>query len=90
MNRLVAITAIVALLVGVLAGYLGWGTRASRLQATLDEAQARVGQLEQQLGDLRGKTQQLEARLKTAEADLDREKEMNRRLERLVGAGKGS
>ena len=90
MNRLVALSALVALLVGLLVGFLWWGMPMRQVQAKLDETQARAGRLEQQLADLQTKTQQLEARLKTAEADLDREKEMNRRLERLVGAGKGS
>ena len=88
MNRPVAVGALVALLVGLLAGFLWWGMSERHLQAELDDARSRAGRLEQQLQDVQTKTQQLQARLKTMQDDLDREKELNSRLNELVSRGK--
>jgi uncharacterized protein YoxC len=88
MNRSVAVGALVALLVGLLAGFLWWGTSERRLQAELDDARGRAGRLEQQMQDLQTKTQQLQAELKTMQDDLNREKELNSRLNELVSRGK--
>lgn len=88
MNRPVAVSALVALLVGVLAGFLWWGMPERRLEAELSDARNRAGRLEQQLGELQTKTQQLQAQLKTIEEDLGREKAMNSKLQELVSQGK--
>ena len=88
MNRPVAVGALVALLVGLLAGFLWWGMSEQRVQAELDDARSRAGRLEQQLQDVQTKTQQLQAQLKTMQDDLDREKELNSRLNELVSRGK--
>jgi uncharacterized protein YoxC len=88
MNRPVAVSALVALLVGLLAGFLWWGMSDSRLQAELDDARSRAGRLEQQLQDVQTRTQQLQTQVKTMQDDLNREKELNSRLNELVSRGK--
>jgi septal ring factor EnvC (AmiA/AmiB activator) len=95
MNRPVVITGVVAILIGLLVGFLSWGLSSRRLEAQLQDARTSAERLEQQLGDLRTQSQGLEAQLKTEKAsleavtaDLKREKEMNTRLQVLVGSGK--
>jgi septal ring factor EnvC (AmiA/AmiB activator) len=95
MHRLVALTAVVAVLVGALAGYLWWGLPTSRLGSELREARSSAERLGQQLADMRAQREQLEAQLKaekarreTLETDLKREKEVSARLHRLVSEGK--
>lgn len=95
MNRPVTITAIVAILIGLLVGFLWWGMPTSRLQAQLRDAQANATRLEQQMGEQKTQGEKLatelkdqKAKLETMEADLRREKEMNARLHLLVSKGK--
>jgi septal ring factor EnvC (AmiA/AmiB activator) len=95
MNRPVFITAIVAILIGLLAGFLWWGMPSGRLQAQLRDAKASTERLEQQMAEQRSQGERLDAELKaqkvkleTAETDLRREKEMNARLNLMVSHGK--
>lgn len=88
MNRLAAVTALVALLVGVLAGFLWWGIPTRRLATELTDTQSRADRLERELGELRGRLKTEASRLETAEKDLSREKAMNQRLQLLVSQGK--
>ena len=95
MSRLTLGTGVVAVVVGVLLGFLWWGAPSGRLQGRLQEAQANAVRLGQQVDDLRAQNERVEvqlkaerARLLTTEDDLRREKEMNSRLHVLVSQGK--
>lgn len=88
MNRLTVVVAVVALVLGLLSGFLWWGMPAGRLQTEVGEARARADRLEEQLGQLRGQLKTEKARLDAAEKDLSREKAMNQRLQLLVSQGK--
>lgn len=95
MNRIVLGSAIIALLVGGVAGFLGSGWRSGSLQTQLQDAQANVARFEQQVGELRAQNDQIGAQLKaelaraqSTETDLRREKEMNARLHLLVSNGR--
>ncbi len=88
MNRAFVSVGLVALLVGVLIGFLWWGAPANRLQAEMAATRARADRLEDQVNELQATTQRLGGQLKTAEADLRREKEMNARLQMVVSQGK--
>jgi len=95
MNRPLAVVAVVALLIGALAGYLWWGLPSSRLKTELQETQAGDQRLSRQLGELQARTRQLEAqlaeqrtRLEETERDLRAAREMNSRLQLLVSGGK--
>lgn len=94
MNRLMVASGLIALLVGI-AGVLGSGWRAGKLQTQLQDAQANAVRFEQQVGDLRAEKDQIAAQLKVArtraestESDLRREKEMNARLHLIVSEGR--
>jgi hypothetical protein len=84
MSRFVVVTTLVALLVGVLVGFLWWGMPVRWLQSELGEARTRA----ERVDELQAEAQQLEAQLKAAEADLGREREMNARLQAIVSQGK--
>ena len=91
MNRPGTIAAIVALLVGLLVGYLWWGTGTQQLERQLTEArgatQATQRQLEAAQTEARQTGEKLKAveeRLAGAEADLAKE-----RAQRARQAGKG-
>ena len=95
MNRLVVVGAIVGILIGVLVGFLWWGMPTQTAHGELDAARKRADGLEQQLDAARTDARGLETRLKetqdrlaAAEKDLTSVKEMNLKLQRLVGRGK--
>ena len=81
MGKLIVVVAIVALLIGGLAGFLWWGRSAQQTQAELGAARQRADDLEQKLREAHG-------RLATAETDLRRTNEMNAKLQMLVSEGK--
>lgn len=94
MNRVMTIAAVVALLVGVLGGFLYWGLPTRRLQADLRQAQERPAALERELDESRRQATKVEAelrtlqgRLKEAEGDLAREREQRGKLEALLSRG---
>ena len=78
MNRLVAIVAVVALLVGLLAGYLWWGVRTER---QLNEIQ---GQMFAAQSDLKA----AQDKIKTLEAELRMERDRRQRLEEVLTKGR--
>ncbi|MGH3118139.1 MAG: hypothetical protein ACRDQ2_13705 [Gaiellales bacterium] len=88
MNRLVIVSALVAAIVGLSAGFLWWGRPTARLQTELSGAQTSADQLTQQVDELRRKNQGLTTQLETVQRDLGREREMNSRLHLLVSEGK--
>jgi hypothetical protein len=64
MNRPVLITAIAAILVGVLVGFLWWGLPTTRLQAELAGREADGDRLGRQLEEARAQQERLEKQLK--------------------------
>ncbi len=92
MNRTVTIVGIAALLIGLLVGYLWWGTGTQGLEKQLADARAATQAVERQLEAARTearraaeKVKAVEERLAAVEADLARE-----RIRRAREAGKGS
>ena len=77
MTRMIAI-AVGAAVVGVLAGFLWWGTAANRLR---DE----IRTLQNQQGD---EIKTLQAKLKKTEEELQSERERRARLEQALSHGK--
>jgi multidrug resistance efflux pump len=95
MSRLLVVTGIAAILVGVLVGFLWWGLPSNRLRAELRGAQTNVESMGQQVDELRAQRDRLEAQLKTeksqreaAEGHLRREQEQSSRLQGLISQGK--
>jgi uncharacterized protein HemX len=95
MNRTLVVTAIVAVLVGALAGFLWWGLPTTRLQADLSGAQTSADRMGQQLEELRAERDRLAAELKAekaqreaAEGDLRREQEKTSRLQGVISQGR--
>ena len=91
MNRPGTIAAVVALLVGLLVGYLWWGTGTQQLGKQLAEARAATQAVQRQLEAAQTEARQagekvkaVEERLAAVEADLSRE-----RVQRARQAGKG-
>ena len=91
MNRTATIVGIVALLIGLLVGYLWWGTGTQRLEKQLADARAATQAVERQLEaaqtgarQVAEKVKAVEERLAAVEADLARE-----RIQRARQAGKG-
>jgi hypothetical protein len=95
MNRLVVITAIMAVLVGGLAEVLWQGGRSGRLESELRDAETRADHLAQELDAARTQSRRLAAELQTirarvdaAERDLRAEQGISSRLHLLVSQGK--
>jgi type VI protein secretion system component VasK len=80
MPRVIAI-AVGTLLVGVLAGFLWWGTAANRLR---DEMQT----LRNQQADTDAALKGLQAKLKKTEEELQSERERRARLELVISEGR--
>ena len=88
MNRLVGGTALVAILVGALGGYLWWGVPARRAESELRDAQSAAERVGQEAAELRAQLATEKSRRQTVEGDLRTAKEMNSRLHLLVSDGK--
>jgi septal ring factor EnvC (AmiA/AmiB activator) len=95
MNRPVIISAVAAVLVGLLVGFLWWGLPTGRLQTELRTSQSGAERLGQQLEEARAQGQRLEEQLKAEktqreamEAELRREKERSARLQTLISQGR--
>ena len=74
-------TAVGALAVGVLAGFLWWGTAANRLR---DEVRA----LQNQQADADASFKGLQAKIKKMEEELQSERDRRVRLEQVLSEGK--
>jgi hypothetical protein len=88
MNRLVVGTALVAILVGTLGGYLWWGVPARRAESEFRDAQSAAERVGQEAAELRAQLAAEKSRRQTVEGDLRTVKEMNSRLHLLVSDGK--
>lgn len=91
MNRTGTIVGIAALLIGLLVGYLWWGTATQGLEKQLADARAATQAVGRQLEaaqtkaqEAAGKVKAVEERLAAVEAELARE-----RAQRARQAGKG-
>ncbi|OGK97151.1 MAG: hypothetical protein A3J45_01615 [Candidatus Rokubacteria bacterium RIFCSPHIGHO2_02_FULL_69_13] len=78
MKRRIAVAAIIALLVGLLAGYLLWGVRTQR---QLNEVQ---GQMLVVQSDLKA----AQDKIKALEAELRQERDRRQKLEEIVTKGR--
>ena len=88
MNRLVVGTALVAVLVGVLGGYVWWGVPARRAQSELRDTRSAAERVGQEASELRTQLIRERSRRQVVEDDLRTVKEMNSRLHLLVSDGK--
>lgn len=79
-TRVIAI-AVGALLVGVLGGFLWWGTMANRLR---DEVRA----LQNQRADADAELKGVQGKLKKTEEELQAERERRSRLEQVISGGR--
>ena len=84
MNRTGTIVAIVALVIGLLVGFLWWGTGTQRLEKQLADARAATQAVERQLEAAQTEARKAAEKVKAVEADLARE-----RAQRAGEAGKG-
>ncbi|PYN79309.1 MAG: hypothetical protein DMD96_17470 [Candidatus Rokuibacteriota bacterium] len=83
MTRVITI-AVVAGLVGVLVGFLWWGTAARRMQEDLRALQSERAAAEAAREELKG----VQTKLKKTEEELQSERERRSRLEAIVSEGR--
>jgi uncharacterized protein YlxW (UPF0749 family) len=94
MSKSMIAVILVAVMVGILGGFLWWGVPTRRLQTELRDVRASADRLSQQMDDLQKRDRDLatqlnvqKARLETTERDLRTERAMNSRLHLLVSQG---
>jgi uncharacterized protein HemX len=90
-GKKVTIVAIIAILVGLLIGYLFWGYQAKSLQGELDQLKARLTEAQQAAArekELSTKLTALEGQLKQVSDELAKEKERREKLQAQVSKGK--
>jgi hypothetical protein len=94
MGRIVTIVGLVALLIGLSAGYLWWGRSVDDARRDAGESRARAEALERAAAEAKTATARpdemagLRARVQALEADLERERQMRQRLELIISQGK--
>jgi uncharacterized protein HemX len=87
----VTIVAIIAILVGLLVGYLMWGAQTKTLQGELDQLKARLTEAQKAATrekELSDKLAQMEAQLKQVSDDLAKEKARREQMQTAVSKGK--
>jgi uncharacterized protein HemX len=90
-GKKVTITAIIAILVGLLVGYLMWGYQAKALQGELDQLKAKLAEAEKSVvreKELSEKLTAMEAQLKQVSDELAKEKERREKMAAQVSKGK--
>jgi len=90
-GKKVTIAAIVAILVGLLIGYLMWGYQAKNLQGELDRLKVQLTEAQKSVArekELSDKLTALEAQLKQVTDDLAKEKEKRAQMQATVSKGK--
>jgi Tfp pilus assembly protein PilO len=90
-GKRVTIVAIVAILVGLLIGYLFWGHQLKTTQGELDQLKARLAEAQAAAGrekDLTAKLQELETQLKQVTDDLAKEKQRRETMQGQMAKGK--
>ena len=90
-GKKVTIVGIIAILIGLLAGYLFWGTQSKQVASELEAARKSLAEAQQptsQEAALAAKLQEVEAQLKQVTERLNSERELRQKLEAQVSAGK--
>ena len=90
-GKKVTIVGIVAILIGLLVGYLMWGAQTKSLQGELDQLKARLTEAQKAATrekELSGKLAQMEAQLKQMSDDLAAEKAKREKMQMQVSKGK--
>jgi cell division protein FtsL len=87
-GKKVTIVGIVAILIGLLIGWLFWGSQAKDLQGELAKLRAQAQAAAQQEAATASKLGQLESQLKALTAELEKEKAAREALQARVAKGK--
>jgi Tfp pilus assembly protein PilO len=87
-GKKVTIVGIVAILIGLLVGWLFWGSQAKDLQAELAKLKAQAQAAAQQEAATAAKLSQLETQLKALMAELEKEKAAREALQAKAAKGK--
>ena len=90
-GKKVTIVAIIAILVGLLVGYLMWGAQTKALQGELDQIKSRLAEAQKAATrekELSDKLAQMEAQLKQLTDDLAKEKARREQMQAAVSKGK--
>jgi uncharacterized protein HemX len=90
-GKKVTIVAIVAILIGLLVGYLMWGSQAKSLQGELDQLKARLVEAQKAAShekELSEKLAQMDAQLKQVSDDLAKEKAKREQMQAQMAKGK--
>ena len=90
-GKKVTIVAIVAILIGLLVGYLMWGSQAKSLQGELDQLNARLAEAQKAAShekELSEKLAQMETQLKQVTDDLAKEKAKREQMQAKMAKGK--
>jgi Tfp pilus assembly protein PilO len=90
-GKRVTIVAIVAILVGLLVGYLFWGYPLRTTQGELDQLRARLAEVQRAADrekELSAKLEGLESQLKQVTDDLAKEKERREQMQMTVSRGR--
>ena len=90
-GKKVTIVGIVAILVGLLVGYLMWGAQTKALQGELDQIKSRLAEAQKAATrekELSDKLAQMEAQLKQVSDDLAKEKANREKMQMAVSKGK--
>ena len=90
-GKKVTIVAIIAILIGLLVGYLMWGAQTKSLQGELDQLKARLTEAQKAATrekELSAKLAGIEAQLKQMSDDLAAEKAKREKMQAAVSKGK--
>ena len=87
-GKKVTVIAIIVLLVGLLIGYLFWGSKAQQLASDAAAARAQAQQAASQEAAMRAKLADLEGQLKALTEKLNAEKEAREKLQARISKGK--
>ncbi|HEX2500214.1 MAG TPA: hypothetical protein VHO73_02065 [Methylomirabilota bacterium] len=90
-GKKVTIVGIVAILIGLLVGYLMWGANMKTLRGELDQLKARLTEAQKAATrekELSDKLAQMEAQLKQVTDDLAKEKARREQMQAQVSKGK--
>jgi uncharacterized protein HemX len=90
-GKKVTIVGIIAILIGLLFGYLFWGTHSKSLQGEMDQLKARLAEAQKAVSrekELSDKLTQMEAQLKQLTDDLGKEKAKREQMQAQVSKGK--
>jgi hypothetical protein len=90
-GKKVTIVGIIAILVGLLVGYLMWGASSKALQGELEQLKSRLAEAQKAASrekELSDKLVQMEAQLKQLTDDLTKERERREQMMAQVSKGK--